>query len=314
MYLFTYVVDHRPAPGRQVGALGVDISLATQAFCEDHPAECEELTETPVSLLDWIRLGSTGLRLIERATDWILNSYAKKDESSWLKGIVFEFDSVGLLAPIPNPGKVICIAGNYPAQGKMEKPEYPTVFLKPSSGVIGDEQNVIIPALAKNVAYEVELAVVIGSRTRNVAPEEGLGSVAGYTLANDMGDRMLEKRTSQWTSGKMFDTFTPMGPVLVTPDELRDAGTLEMTTRVNGQVVQQGNIDQMFFDIPNLVSMLSELTTLEPGDVILSGSPKLMGESPNPSVAVKPGDVVEVSIEKLGTLTNTAIAEEQERS
>ena len=109
----------------------------------------------------------------------------------------------------------------------------------------------------------------------------------------------------------MFDTFTPMGPVLVTPEDLKQTGDLKMVTKVNGQIVQQGSTSQMFFDIPQLISTLSELTTLLPGDVILSGSPKLMGDTPNPTIAIKPGDIVEVSIENLGTLTNPAIAEGQ---
>ena len=312
MYLFTYLSQDHPAPARQVGALGIDINHSIQVYCRSHQVECPESTEARTSLAEWLTRGEEGLSLIQNATDWILESFSKVDEMSWQENILFEFDSVSLCAPIPNPGKVICIAGNYPAQGKMDKPEFPTVFLKPSSGVVGDGHNVILPAAAKNVAYEVELGVVIGRRARNIAPENALACVAGYTLANDMGDRLLEKRTSQWTSGKMFDTFTPMGPVLVTPDELAQKDALEMTTKVNGVIVQHGRTDQMFFDIPHLVSILSELTTLLPGDIILSGSPKLMGETPNPAVSVKAGDRVEVSIEKLGTLFNPAIAEEEE--
>ena len=176
--------------------------------------------------------------------------------------------------------------------------------------MIGDQQSVIIPGAAESVAYEVELAVVIGKRGRNLSSKDALSVVAGYTLANDLGDRLLEKRTSQWTSGKMFDTFTPMGPYLVTPDELPDPGNLEMFTRVNDQVVQRGNTSQMFFDVPQLVSYLSTLTTLEPGDVILTGSPKLMDGEPNPLVKLKPGDVVEVNIEQLSSLVNPVINEQ----
>jgi 2-keto-4-pentenoate hydratase/2-oxohepta-3-ene-1,7-dioic acid hydratase in catechol pathway len=167
-----------------------------------------------------------------------------------------------------------------------------------------------IPANAHNVAYEVELAVVIGRRCRQVSPEDALDNVAGYTLANDMGDRVLEKRTTQWASGKMFDTFTPLGPVMVTRDELNPFDTLEMSTHLNGNLVQHGFITGMFFNVPDLVSIISELTTLYPGDVLLCGSPKMIDDKPNPSIAIKPGDLIEVSIEKLGTLSNQAISEE----
>ena len=312
MHLFTYLSHNKPAPACQAGGLGIDINLAVQRYCQAHQAECPAPVDKRTSLAEWLSLGDDGLKLILKATNWILERHHEVDDRSPQENIVFEFDSVNLLAPIPTPGKVICIAGNYPAQGKLDKPEFPTVFLKPSSGLVGDGQNVILPAAAKNVAYEVELAVVIGRRARNVSPENALACVAGYTLANDMGDRVLEKRTSQWTSGKMFDTFTPMGPVLVTPDELPRTDVLEMFTKVNGAIVQRGSTGQMFFDVPHLLSILSELTTLQPGDVVLSGSPKLMGETPNPTVAVQPGDLVEVSIENLGTLSNPAIAEEEE--
>lgn len=311
MHLFTYLAGDRAVPGRQVGTLGIDIALAVQAFCRTYPSESLDFSFNPVSLLDWLGLKSEGLALIQKSTDWILEQYLNVEEASWQSGMVFELDTVSLLAPIPNPGKVICIAGNYPAPGKMERPEHPTVFLKPSSGVTGDNQPLVIPELAQNVAYEVELAVVIGSRGRHLSIENASNCIAGYTIANDVGDRILEKRTTQWTSGKLFDTFTPMGPVLVTPDDLKKTSDLKMVTKVNGQIVQQGSTAQMFFDVPQLISLLSELTTLLPGDVVLSGSPKLMGETPNPTVAIQPGDFVEVSIENLGTLSNPAFAEGQ---
>ncbi len=151
--------------------------------------------------------------------------------------------------------------------------------------------------------------MVIGRTGRHLSPDEASTYIAGYTIANDLGDRLLEKRTSQWTSGKMFDTFTPMGPVIFTPDELNNIGHLVMTTTVNGQVVQKGCTCEMFFDVSHLVSELSDLTTLQPGDVILTGSPKLIDGQPNPQVNLKPGDTVEVCIEGIGTLSNPVIAE-----
>ena len=160
--------------------------------------------------------------------------------------MVFYIKDTIILAPIPRPGKVICIAGNYPAPNKLEKPDFPIVFLKPSGGVIGNQHSVIIPKAAESVAYEVELAVVIGKRSRNLTPQETLSVIAGYTIANDLGDRLLEKRTSQWTSGKMFDTFTPMGPILITPDELNNTSNLAIFTKVNDRIVQKGNTSNVF--------------------------------------------------------------------
>ena len=223
--------------------------------------------------------------------------------------VAFNIHDVTILAPIPRPGKVICIAGNYPAPNKLEKPDFPIVFLKPSGGVIGNQQSVVIPEAAENVAFEVELAVVIGKRGRNLTPQGTSSIIAGYTIANDLGDRLIEKRTSQWTSGKMFDTFTPMGPIMITPDELDDTSNLDIFTRVNDRIVQKGNTSQMFFDVPQLISYISTLTTLDPGDVILTGSPKLMEGEPNPNVILRPGDCVQVGIETITILTNPVIAE-----
>ncbi len=224
-------------------------------------------------------------------------------------GIFIPSDNVKLLAPLPTPGKVICVAGNYPSPGVDQKPEYPIIFLKPSSSVTGLGMPIVLSDLTQNVAIEVELALVINKPARHISVEEALSCVAGYILANDIGDRDLEKRTSQWTSGKMFDSFTPMGPWLVTKDELPDPNALQMISLVNGAAVQKGNTSQMFFSCAELISILSDLTTLVPGDVILTGSTKCMDGLPNPAIALSPGDTVTINIEGLGELTNPVIKE-----
>jgi acylpyruvate hydrolase len=249
------------------------------------------------------------MQFVKASTDWVISSFEGRANDFRRNGVVFDFTQASLSAPIPQPGKVICIAGNFPASNNMENQEYPIVFLKPSSGVIGNQQNVVIPGMAENVVYEVELAVVIGERGKGVLPQDAISVIAGYTIANDLGDRSLENRTSQWTSGKMFDTFTPMGPILITSDELIDSHNLNMHTKVNGKFMQKSNTSQMFFDVPHLVSYLSTLTTLQPGDVILTGSPKLIDGEPNPTVALKHGDIVEAGIEKLGSLINPITTE-----
>jgi 2-keto-4-pentenoate hydratase/2-oxohepta-3-ene-1,7-dioic acid hydratase in catechol pathway len=154
---------------------------------------------------------------------------------------------------------------------------------------------------------------VIGSRAKHLAPEKALSCVAGYTMANDLGASDLEKRTSQWTTGKLMDTFCPLGPSLVTTDELNEPNNLTVTTRVNGKTVQLGSTRNMIFGVPFLLSYVSELATLEPGDVILTGSPKLMNDKPAPVVFLKPGDVVEVEIGSLGILRNPVADEPMER-
>ena len=228
-------------------------------------------------------------------------------------GICFPLEEVKLLSPVPRPGKIICIGLNYPGAIDAPRPAYPVIFLKAASSVIGSGDTVYLPRLSREVFTEAELAVVIGSRAKHLTPETALSCVAGYTMANDLGASDLEKRTSQWTTGKLMDTFCPLGPSLLTTDELQQTDDLTMTTRINGKTVQRGNTRDMIFAVPFLVSYVSELATLEPGDVILTGSPKLMNGEPAPVVFLKPGDVVEVEIGGLGILRNPVADEPMER-
>jgi 2-keto-4-pentenoate hydratase/2-oxohepta-3-ene-1,7-dioic acid hydratase in catechol pathway len=308
--LFTYLSGDQLRSARLAGKFGIDLNLAAEHYLRGHVAPWNNLPGLPADLEELLHLGSDGIKLARAATDWIMSTQPL-DPRTLPEGVLFLFSEFPLASPVLHPGKVICIAGNYPALNKTEKPEFPTIFLKPSSGVTGHLQPVILPTSAENVAYEVELAVVIGKRGRNLSSKNATSVIAGYTLANDLGDRVLEKRTSQWTSGKLFDTFTPMGPVLITPDEFGNPDRKKIYTKVNGQLLQKGNTSQMFFNVADLVAYLSTLTTLEPGDVILTGSPKMMDGESNPIYALKPGDVVEVGIESILSLINPIVAETQ---
>lgn len=311
MRLISYCSQGQVRAARSVNGHGFDLNISAAFYKKNNPAIYIPDFECPIQLADWLSLGPNGLKFVQEVTNWALDFTQNTENEFVVNGMTFDINDVSLQAPIPRPGKVICIAGNFPAPGKMEKPEYPTVFLKPSGGVIGNGQAVVIPEVATNVAYEVELAVVIGKRSRNLRIDEVDSAIAGYTIANDIGDRSLEKRTSQWTTGKMFDTFTPMGPVLITPDELTDPGNLPMFTKVNSKLLQNGSTANMFFDVNELVCYLSTLTTLEVGDVILTGSPKLMDGNPNPMWNLSPGDLVEVNIDKLGSLINPVKSEKE---
>lgn len=311
MQYFSYLSKGQVRSARLIDQLGIDINIASKLYKQSQDnSSSHQFDVLPVDLSDLFRLGDDGRNAIATVTDWVANWYKQKTINI-KDDDIFDFNKAHLMAPINRPGKVICIAGNYPAINKMDCPEYPTVFLKPSGGVIGHFQSILIPPICKSVAYEVEFAIVIGRQCNNLTVEEASSVIAGYTLANDLGDRLLEKRTSQWTSGKMFDTFTPMGPIVFTKDELGDVNNLKMRTTVNGQIVQESNTSQMFFDVPRLVAYLSTLTTLDCGDVILTGSPKLMGDQPNPVCDLKSGDIIEVSIEGMGSLINPIIVENQ---
>jgi acylpyruvate hydrolase len=287
----------------------IDLNLASKYYCQEAGLPEDEANLLPTDMLQLLKSGAKALKTAEKVLQTVLDAIPQQESYFRSLGLLINQNELVFCAPIPNPGKVLCIGGNFPAANKLTCPDFPTVFLKPSNTLTGNGNSVRLPALTENVAYETELAVVINQRARNLTEANALSCVAGYTVANDIGDRALEKRTSQWTSGKMFDTFTPMGPALVTCDEIPDTSNFPMLTRINGETVQKGSTNEMFFNVRALISYLSSLTTLEPGDVILTGSPKLIDGLPAPVIALKPGDRVEVSVGEVGILVNPVVAE-----
>ncbi|MEU2716296.1 fumarylacetoacetate hydrolase family protein [Streptomyces sp. NPDC007205] len=212
--------------------------------------------------------------------------------------------------PVLRPGKVIGVGMNYRsflAQLNEPVPEHPTVFHKTASALRGHCQAVHVPSNTSQPVPEGELAVIIGERAHQVSPAEALSHVAGYSCANDISARDLEFRTSQWTSGKMLATFGPLGPALVTPDEIVDVTDLAVRTYLNGDVIQDGNTADMTFGVAEIISRLSWLTPLEVGDVVLTGTPSDLGEL-SPPVFLTAGDTIEVEVEGIGRLTNTVVA------
>ncbi|WP_214408740.1 fumarylacetoacetate hydrolase family protein [Sphaerisporangium fuscum] len=211
------------------------------------------------------------------------------------------------VAPL-RPGKIVAIGLNYLdhiREAGMEKPERPLMFAKFPSSVIGPGDPIVIDGeLTERVDWEVELAAVIGSPLRHASPAEALAGVAGYTVANDVSARDLQFADGQWTRGKSLDTFCPLGPVIVTPDELGDPQSLRLRTVVNGETVQDSSTAEMLFGVAELLSYCSRAFTLEPGDVVLTGTPWGCGEFMDPRRSLRPGDVVEVSVEGIGTLRN----------
>ncbi len=210
-------------------------------------------------------------------------------------------ETVRLLPPT-TPSKIICVGRNYAAHAAEHNapvPEIPLIFLKPPSALIGPGDAIILPPQSQQVEHEAELAVVIGKRGRWISPEAATDYILGYTIANDVTARDLQRRDGQWTRGKGFDTFCPVGPWIDTNFDPADA---LVTCRVNGDTRQMGSTREMIFRIPQLIAFISSIMTLEPGDLILTGTPS--GVSP-----LHDGDVVEVEIDRLGTLTNPVKAE-----
>src|SRR5215831_3008884 len=212
--------------------------------------------------------------------------------------------SVRLGAPICRPSKIICIGLNYrdhAAETGAEIPSEPVIFFKATTSLVGPNDSLTIPKQAKKVDWEVELAVVIGKKALYVSREDALDCVAGYVLHNDYSERSFQlERGGQWVKGKSADTFAPLGPFLATPDEISDVGRLAMWLKVNGETRQNSSTANMIFDVPTLVSYVSQFMTLLPGDLISTGTPAGVGLGMNPPRYLKAGDVVELGIEGLG--------------
>ena len=216
---------------------------------------------------------------------------------------------VTLLSPVPRPGKIICIGLNYRAhaiEGGNAIPDYPAVFMRGTTSLATPDGPLIYPECSDKFDYEAELAVVIGKTATNVGKEDALDYVAGYSCFNDGSVRDYQRKSTQWTMGKNFDGTGGFGPELVTPDELpAGAAGLRLVARLNGDIMQDSDTGDMIFDVATLIATLSEGMTLEPGDVIATGTPSGVGYARTPPVFMKPGDVIEIEIEKIGVLKNT---------
>ncbi len=217
------------------------------------------------------------------------------------------------LAPIPRPPKLICIGLNYrdhAEESKLPIPEVPTVFAKFPTAVIGHGHPIVLPKNSTKPDYEAEFAIVIGRRGRHVPEERWRDYVFGYTIVNDVSARDFQMATSQWMIGKTFDTFAPMGPVVVTADEIDDPHKLAISLTLSGDVMQNSNTCNLIFQAPKLIAYLSSVFTLEPGDVIATGTPAGVGFARKPPRWLKPGDEVRVAIEGIGELVNHVVAEQ----
>lgn len=223
-----------------------------------------------------------------------------------------KLDDVRCLPVIPNPGKIICIGLNYEEHRKetqREKTERPSVFLRVAESQAGHQQPIIRPRESTMLDYEGEIAIVIGKPGRRISQEKAWEHVAGYSCYNDGSVRDWQRHTTQWTAGKNFVGTGAFGPWLVTADEIEPGAQLELTTRLNGEVMQHATTDMLIFPIPELIAYCSAFMPLAPGDVIVTGTPGGVGARRNPPVWIKPGDVVEVEVSRIGVLRNSIQAE-----
>lgn len=218
---------------------------------------------------------------------------------------------------VTEPQKIICIGLNYRKHAEetnMPIPTYPILFNKFANTLTGHDHDVPLPRTSNKVDYEAELAIVIGKKAKYVSEEDALDYVYGYSASNDLSARDLQMRTSQWLAGKSCDKFSPVGPYLVSKDEVGNPNDLAISCTVNGEVRQHSNTSDMIFNCQQIVSYISECMTLLPGDVILTGTPEgvVLGYPPEKQIYLKPGDVVTIEIEKLGAITNRMVSEREE--
>jgi 2-keto-4-pentenoate hydratase/2-oxohepta-3-ene-1,7-dioic acid hydratase in catechol pathway len=225
---------------------------------------------------------------------------------------VSDVASVTLLAPIPRPQKLICVGLNYrdhAIESNMEIPKVPTIFNKFATSVIAPGENIVLPKNSEKPDYEAEFAFVIGKGGRHIAADRWQDHVFGYTIVNDVSARDFQMATTQWLMGKTFDTFAPMGPWIVTADEIADPHSLDIKMTINGEVLQNSNTRELIFRIPDLVAYLSSAFTLEPGDIVSTGTPAGVGFGHKPPRWLKVGDECVISVQGIGELRNPVVAE-----
>jgi 2-keto-4-pentenoate hydratase/2-oxohepta-3-ene-1,7-dioic acid hydratase in catechol pathway len=248
--------------------------------------------------------------LLELGPDWQRRAW-----DALPRGVVrHDPANVTHLAPVPDARKIVCIGLNYrdhAAESGVPVPTEPVLFSKYPTALIGHGGQIVLPGVSHEVDYEAELVVVIGRKGRHIPRERAREYVGGYAVGHDVSARdwQLNKPGKQWMAGKTFDTFAPVGPQLVTPDEVPDPQNLGIRLRLNGQTMQDSSTSQLVFGVDELIAYLSQVFTLEPGDLIFTGTPPGVGMARKPPVWLKPGDSVEVEIDKLGTLKNTVIGE-----
>lgn len=314
MQFVTFVENGYRRVGVHVDGIVVDVraALATR-LAEGGEGRPVELAHAliPADLLGVIERGEPALAQVRSAVDFALARQDKvpaPDESR----LTYALDEVGLYAPLPNPGKLIAIGLNYldhARESGMEPPKNPIFFTKYSTAIVGPGAPVVLPPkeISNQVDYEVELAVVIGKAARNVSEDEAMDYVFGYTIVNDVSARDLQFEDGQWVKGKSLDTFAPMGPWVVTKDEIPDPHDLRIVLALNGELVQDSSTSNLIFKVPQLIAYLSKLFTLRPGDVIATGTPPGVGMARKPQRFLKPGDTMRCEIQGIGALENPVI-------
>jgi acylpyruvate hydrolase len=283
----------------------------------DLAALAQSVKQAGGQVADWLLEAANTLDVIKRGAEALdeISTLVQSGRASSVadcEQTTFTLDAIEFLPPV-YPGKILAIGRNYvdhAIEGGEAPPAAPLIFAKLTNSLSAHGAPIVLPAISSQVDYEAELAVVIGRACRRAREAEALDYVFGYTLINDVSARDLQFGDGQWVRGKGLDGFAPLGPFITTRDEIADVHALKIEGRLNGQAMQSSNTGKMIFKVPYLVSYISQGITLEPGDVIATGTPEGVGVFRQPPVLLKAGDVFEVTVEKLGTLSNPVVAPE----
>lgn len=300
MRLVTYTLNNETSIGVEIGSAILDIPEALRAY---HIMNGGPEQPLPKKMIDLLRMESG----IETVAGMMKQYWEITDDT---RPALIPIDKVRIEAPIERPGKIVALGLNYVDHVKetgRDVPEFPVIFAKFPSSVVGPEVDIKHPKLTQELDWEVELGVVIGRTCKEVSEEKALDYVAGYTVINDLTARDLQRGDGQWVRGKSLDGLCPMGPCIVTRDELGDGSGLRIHSKVNGVIKQDSTTSNLMYNVPQIVSYLSQAFTLEPGDVIATGTPSGVGFVRNPPEFLKPSDEVEVYIEKIGTVRNRIV-------
>ncbi|KGM46225.1 fumarylacetoacetate hydrolase family protein [Neobacillus niacini] len=305
MKLINYTVAGHTRAGAIVENQVIDLNYAYQAQLKaegKYRFEAIAKAYVPENTDELYQGGKESLQLAQNAIDFI-----SANPESFDKKVIYNIEEVKVEAPVQKPGKIICVGHNYREhilEMGREIPSNPVIFAKFANTILGPEDDIPFYPISDQLDYEAEFTFVVGKQARNVSEEDALDYVAGYTITNDVTYRDIQRRTLQWLQGKSVDGSAPMGPYLVTTDELQNPSGLDVILKVNGEVRQKTNTANLVFSVQKLVAFLSNLMTLEPGDVVLTGTPGGVGVAMNPPQFLKDGDVVRIEIDQIGALEN----------
>lgn len=313
MRLVTFLRLGESRLGAVAGDQVIDLNAGYQLMLERAGRARAREVATALQPPDMVGFLSVGEEALEAARKTVAYVTGAEQGAFVGQGIVYGLKAVTLKAPVPRPTKLILVGLNYrdhAEEAGMKIPEEPTLFSKYPNCVIAPGEAIRIPKVSTQIDFEGEFAFVIGKRGKDIAKEDAINYVAGYTIVHDVSCRDYQMRTGQWMVGKTFDTFAPMGPYLVLKDEAPDPHNLNLTTRLNGVVMQSSNTKHLIFNTFDLIAYMSQVFTLEPGDVISTGTPAGVGFARKPQIFMKAGDTVRIEIEGLGALENPVAAAE----